>query len=118
MNQRYLATVREVIKAPCDITEIESNLNGSLQIHDQFAADCSYNSFLTLLNRQDYLIGDYTMHASPVVTSEQRENIIEIITDLVKKKSTNLKHSAPLLVSLIVTSVELLKTLKQFKATF
>lgn len=78
------------------MTEIKAALNPkALRVNkQQFAPDCSQNSYLTLLDNQDPIIGDYTKvirknsagQAVPIVSKEHREKIVGLLQVLNQKK--------------------------------
>ena len=74
------------IVAPCDLKTIEECLQDDCPRTDQFAADCSQNSFKALISNQDTVVPDYTKTANPVMTSDNRALLVKQITDLYKEK--------------------------------
>ena len=66
------------------------NLSDHETPHEQFAPDCSQNSYLTLLDRQDAAIGDYTLctskNGNTIIAPQQRELIVSLISSLTNKK--------------------------------
>ena len=79
MSQRYLAQIQELV-APDDFSQISEQKGEPL-----FAADCTQNSYLTLLNTQDIVIGDYTSLAS-YFTPEKRAHIVNLLMHIHKQK--------------------------------
>ena len=88
MNQRYLAFIKEFALSE-DLPEIRKALDpkATRVKWTQFAPDCSQNSYLTLLDRQDYIIGNYTnvLHknsareAVPIISAQERGRIVDLL---------------------------------------
>lgn len=94
MNLRYQETLDAVV-ASSDLAEMESIHSFGEASRQSFAAETSQNSYRHMLTTQDALIYDYTSSSagirtkktSPlVVTSLQREEMVEQITELHKVK--------------------------------
>jgi hypothetical protein len=73
---------------PCDVTEVREKLEPNVLSprRIQFSAESSQSSYLEVLSTQDEIIGDYTSGSKPVMSAVQREQVVELIEHLHRRK--------------------------------